>query len=260
MQAFIVEWAKGITGRIMEIRCPAGDYMFSTRLERSFPSLRVAGLLCIAAMNPPPDEASTPAERPGTPKDKEYSEFLKTWITPLDDDRKTLREAYESLMSVGNSQDEVPFIVQLAENPKFHLGGLGFFKGRVTLEQHDYIHILLGRGLTLMDEAFVLGFTMGSTDRVSTQESNLFSIINQFLYPKPYRFSNEGAQVFKDAIALAYVSDCVPLESVDFHPLLDLPLREVREAVGLEVDLLKAYFRIEAKRYPQCAASQRLLT
>lgn len=205
-------------------------------------------------------KSTEPAERPGTPDDKKFSEFLKTWITKLDDDEKTMRQAYDSLMMIGNSQDEVPLIVKLTENPKFHFGGLGFFKGRVTLEQHDYIHILLGRGLTLMDEAFVIGFTMGSTDRVSTHEQNLFELINKTLYPKPYRFKEDGMKVFRDAVALAYVSDCLPLEEVDFRPFLDLPLREIRKAVGLEVELLQAYYRIEAKRYPSCEASQRLLS
>ncbi|MBK1827347.1 hypothetical protein [Haloferula rosea] len=203
--------------------------------------------------------SSDPAERPGITEGKKFSEFLKTWITKLEDDEITMREAYESLMSIGNSQDEVPLIVKLTENPKFHFGGLGFFKGRVTLEQHDYIHILLGRGLTLMDEAFVIGFTMGSTDRVSSHEQSLFGFINKVLYPKPYRFKEDGMKVFKDAVALAYVSDCLPLEEVDFKPMLDMPLREIRKAVNLEVDLLQAYYRIEARRYPECAASQRLI-
>lgn len=207
----------------------------------------------------PTVDNSAPAQRPGVPRDKKFSEHLKTWITKLSDDERTLREAFDSLMSVGNSQDEVPLIVRLAENPEYHFSGLGFFKGRVTLEQHDFIHIILGRGLTLMDEAFVLGFTMGSTDRVSTQEANLFNWINQILYPKPYRFTPEGTQVFKDAVALAYVSDCTPLDAVDFAPMLDWPLRRIRGAINLEVDLLQAYYRIEAKRYPACRASQRLL-
>ena len=125
-------------------------------------------------MNPTPAvDNSAPAERPGAPRDKKFSEHLKTWICKLADDQRTLRHAFDSLMSVGNSQDEVPLIVRLAENPEYHFSGLGFFKGRVTLEQHDDIHIILGRGLTLMDEAFVLGFTMGSTDRVTTHEANL---------------------------------------------------------------------------------------
>jgi hypothetical protein len=207
----------------------------------------------------PEKQGSDPAERPGVPDGKKFSEFLKTWITLLDDDGKTLRQAYDSLMSIGNSQDEVPLIVKLTENPKFHFGGLGFFKGRVTLRQHDFIHILLGRGLTLMDEAFVIGFTMGSSDKVSSGEQSLFGFINKILYPKPYRFTEDGMKVFKDAVALAYVSDCLPLESVDFEPMMDLPLREIREAIGLEATLLRAYYNIEAKRYPGCAASQRLV-
>ncbi len=202
---------------------------------------------------------SEAAERPGVEDTKKFSNFLKTWIVKLSDDEKTLREAYESLMSIGNSQDEVPLIVKLTENPKFHFGGFGFFKGRVTLEQHDYIHILLGRGLTLIDEAFVLGFTMGSTDRVSTREQSLFGFINKVLYPRPYRFREGGMKVFRDAVALAYVSDCLPLEEVDFEPLLDFPLRKVRQEVGLEVDLLEAYYRIEANRYPDSEPSQRLV-
>ncbi|MEA3208241.1 MAG: hypothetical protein QOE70_1298 [Chthoniobacter sp.] len=209
--------------------------------------------------NPAVDN-SAPAQRPGVPRTKKFSEHLKTWITKLADDQRTLRDAFTSLMSVGNAQDEVPLIVKLAENPKFKFSGLGFFKGRVTLQQHDFIHILLGRGLTLMDEAFVIGFTMGSTDRCSTHEANLFSFVNQILYPKPYRFTPEGTQVFKDAVALGYISDCTPLDTVDFSPMLDWPLRRIREEIHLEVDLLQAYYRIEARRYAKCAASQRLLT
>jgi hypothetical protein len=209
--------------------------------------------------NPTVDN-SAPADRPGAPRDKKFSEHLKTWITKLSDDERTLREAFDSLMSVGNSQDEVPLIVKLAENPAYHFSGLGFFHGRVTLEQHDFIHIILGRGLTLMDEAFVIGFTMGSTDRCSTHEANLFSFVNKILYPKPYRFTPEGEQVFKDAVSLAYISDCTPLDTVDFHPMYDWPLRKIREAIHLEVDLLRAYYAIEARRYTKCAASQRLLS
>ena len=183
---------------------------------------------------------SAAAERPGALQHKKFSEHLKTWITKLSDDQRTLRDAFASLMEIGNSQSEVPLIVRLAENPQFNFSGLGFFKGRVTLQQHDFIHILLGRGLTLMDESFVIGFTMGSTDRCSTHEANLFSFINQILYPKPYRFTPEGTQVFKDAVALGYVSDCTPLETVDFEPMLDWTLRDIRAAIHLETDLLQS--------------------
>ena len=60
-------------------------------------------------------------------------------------------------------------MIKLAENPDFKLGGIGFFKGRVTLKQHDFIHIVLV-GLQLIDEAFTIGFTMGSTNRYTHRE------------------------------------------------------------------------------------------
>ena len=80
------------------------------------------------------------------PKAKFDAEGLRNWIVPLSETRMTLREAYATLLAVGNDPSEVPLMVRLVENPEYHFGGLGFFKGRVTLEQHDYIHIVLGRG------------------------------------------------------------------------------------------------------------------
>lgn len=202
--------------------------------------------------------ADTPATD-SKPEEPKYNPGLKTWHVPLRRDSMTLREAYETLMAIGNSQDEVPLMVKLVENPKYHFGGLGFFKGRVTLRQHDFIHIVLGRGTAMIDEAFTIGFTMGSTDRVSTTEQSIFTWIAGKLYPKPYRFKDEQLRVMRDAVALAYVSDCEPLCGVDFEPLLDLPLREVRERIRLEKDLLEAYYRIEMRRNPKNYASQRLL-
>ncbi len=184
---------------------------------------------------------------------------LAAFLVPLWETQTTLKQAYDRLMAVGNPPGDVPLLVRLTENPEFHFNGLGFFKGRVTLEQHDYAHIVLGRGLTLMDEAFVIGFTMGSSNRVSTQEKELFSFIATKLYPKPYRFTETGEQVFKDAVHLGYISDCLAIETIDFRPLLNLPLATVRQEIGLEVDLLQAYYRIEAKRYPAIKSSQRLI-
>jgi len=184
---------------------------------------------------------------------------LANFFIPLSQSQVTLRQAYDALLMVGNPSSDVPLIVRLTENPEFDFGGFGFFKGRVSLRQHDFAHIVLGRGLALTDEAFVIGFTMGSSNRVTTQEKKLFAFIARTLYPKPYRFSENGIQVFKDAVHLGYVSDCIPLEDVDFEPMLDMTLAEIRETIRLEEDLLQAYYRIEAKRYPASEPSQRLI-
>jgi hypothetical protein len=171
----------------------------------------------------------------------------------------TLREGMERLMSVGNLQSEVPLIVRLMENPAFDMPPLSMFRGRVSLEQHDCIHLLLGRGTTLMDEAFTIGFTMGSTKRMSTSATDLFSKVAERIYPKAYRFPPAAARVFRDAVHLATVSDCQHLDAVDFHPLMDLPLSEIRKRLRVEEDLLLAYYKVEAERNPEIEACQRLL-
>ena len=194
------------------------------------------------------------------PEEKKFNkEGLASFLVPLSDTQTTLREAYARLMAVGNPPTDVPLIIRIAENPNYHYGGLGFFKGRISLEQHDYAHIILGRGLTLMDEAFVIGFTMGSSDLVSTFEERLFAFLASRIYPKPYRFPRDGVRVYRDAVHLGYVSACQPIEDIDFTPMLDQPLGEIRQAIGLETELLEAYYAIEAKRFPNSRASRRLV-
>ena len=163
------------------------------------------------------------------------------------------------LMAVGNSQEEVPLIVRLMENPAFDLPPLSMFRGRVSLEQHDCIHLLLGRGTTLMDEAFTIGFTMGSTKRMSTSATDLFAKVAERIYPKAYRFPPAASRVFRDAVYLASISDCQKLDAVDFTVLMDVPLGEIRKRLKIEEGLLTAYYKVEAERNPDIPASRRLL-
>lgn len=181
------------------------------------------------------------------------------WHIPFRRDSVTLREGRKSQALVSAGQDEIPLMVQLVENPKYGIPGFEVFHGAVDLAQHDCIHLLLGRGLLAMDEAFTIGFTMGSTKKVSTAEETLFSLISRHLYPKVYQFDATHIAVFKDAVRLGYISDCQPLDEFDFTTFLDSPLREVRRIAGLESDLILAYYKIEKRRYPNSTASARLL-
>ena len=184
----------------------------------------------------------------------------RSWHVPLSHARITLDAAYRSLRAIALRQLEVPLLVQLVENPRFDLPGIEIFSGATNLRAHDYLHIVLGRGLLPKDEAFVLGFTMGSTNRVGAVEETLFTLIARYLYPKSYRFDDEDVAVYKDAVRLGYVSDCKPLAEIRFGPMMGWSLRRIRKAVGVEEDLLRAYYAIEAQRYPKSVESQRLLS
>jgi len=181
----------------------------------------------------------------------------REWIVPIKVKHLTLREALNTQAHIAANQSDIPLMVRLIENPQFN--GLNIFEGAVDLFDHDAIHILLGRGMLPKDEAFVIGFTMGSTNRVGSIEQTLYSFAAKYLYPGPYKFSDEDIQIFKDAAHLGYVSDCTPLSRIRYTDYLDKPVGEIRQQLGIEVDLLEAYYRIEQKRYPDSIESQRLL-
>lgn len=183
----------------------------------------------------------------------------RQWHLPLCHDNMTLAEARNDLAAVGAGSEQIPLMVQLVENPKYRIPGLDLFHGRVSLYEHDAIHILLGRGLLNKDEAFTIGFTMGSTRQVSGLEEDLFAKIARHLYPGPYRFTDADIAVFRDAVRLGYLCGCEPLDRVDFAPLEPLSLQTLRNRLGIDRGLLLAYYRIEQRRYPHDPASQRLL-
>ena len=56
--------------------------------------------------------------------------------------------------------DAIPAIVHLFEGPHSPWS----LPGAISLDRHDCLHILLGRGLKGEDEGFVIGFTVGASD------------------------------------------------------------------------------------------------
>ena len=183
----------------------------------------------------------------------------KDWHIPFQRDQITLADAKSSLNQVGAEDDEIPLIVQLIENPKFVIPGLDLFHGAVELHHHDLIHLILGRGLLTMDEAFTIGFTMGSTKKVTTTEEKLYAWISSNFYPENYKFDEQAISVFKDAVHLGAISNVQPLDSVNFESYMDKSLKDVRQLIGLESQLILTYYQIEQQRYPDSIASQRLL-
>jgi hypothetical protein len=191
--------------------------------------------------------------------DPQRSASWQHWHVPLSARAVTLREAYETLRPIGLDQRDIPFIIQLVEHPKYDLPGIDLFPGAVDLRTHDLIHIVLGRGLLLKDEAFVIGFTMGSTDRIGATEEKLYEFFSRYIFPSGYRFGDDEVRVFKDAVRLGYISDCRSLAQVDYDAFLDVSLGDIRLELGIEVELLRAFFAIEQRRYPNSPESQRLL-
>lgn len=180
------------------------------------------------------------------------------WHISLHQDSMTLEDALATAPSPAQLV-EMPLMLRLQRDPDLSFLGEMVFQVRMDQHQHDCIHILLGRGLLPMDQAFVLGFTIASSKKGSLPEHRVNAEIGRHFYKMIPLLSESESAVFKEGIKLAYISFCSPLEDFDFHPWYMCSLRELREAIGVETDLLQAYYAVEKHRYPHSPASQRLL-
>ncbi len=91
----------------------------------------------------------------------------------------TLWEAYERFRL--DPPQAIPFWVWLLENPDSPLR----FPGQVSLQHHDFLHLILGLGMDREAEAEVVGWSIGN-DRVKVWQVCVFLWVAMTLYPEPY--------------------------------------------------------------------------
>ncbi|MCW3465688.1 hypothetical protein [Chitinophaga nivalis] len=148
------------------------------------------------------------------------------------DETLTLSQAYQrfqTLYQVDN-YTKLPWILQFMENPRWCLE----FSGAISLYQHDLVHCLIGRGIKPADEAFTIGFTMGSVKTLNVVEIWLYKFVSKYLYPADYRFSDADLITFQQGVTLA--KQMPALQQLNrFNPddFLPLPLKDVRAALGI---------------------------
>lgn len=158
------------------------------------------------------------------------------------EDFDTLKEALSKLCI--NTQNEIPLIVRLLENPKSPVA----LPGKISLFDHDCLHILLNRGLCSEDEAFVIGFTMGNDPRTKIWHLKVFKIFSKYLYPSKYRF------VEKDFLAFDLGFDygksiTTQLNKINFFQYKSLNVAYLRKVLGIEEATLKELKSLEKEHY-----------
>jgi hypothetical protein len=168
----------------------------------------------------------------------------------------TLGKAKDTMKGFALAQEDVPLVIKLTENPKYPTSKL--FTGAVDLFTHDCIHIALGRGLLVKDEAFVIGYTMGSAKKMKRWRRNLFMWVCKYLYPEGYKFGEEERFVFNNGVMLGESSG-VDLSVVDFTKFGNLTLDSIRKKFKIDKALLLHYYHVEKRCFPQSTESQRLL-
>lgn len=176
----------------------------------------------------------------------------RTWFPGLDNDHLTLRDVLATLPAAPPAA--IPWIVRLFENPQGWLR----LHGAVDLATHDRIHVVLGRGLLPQDEAFVIGFTMGSTKAVSRLERWFFKRAVSHLYPDPYRIPWPILAAYDLGLEAGRDMDVKDIHLALGDEMLDRPLGEVRRLVGIDSRRLRQVYAREREALPDSPASQRL--
>jgi hypothetical protein len=190
--------------------------------------------------------------RPGGAETVRQPAGWRTWFPGLDNDRLTLRDVLATLPAAPPAA--IPWIVRLFENPQGWLR----LHGAVDLATHDRIHVVLGRGLLAQDEAFVIGFTMGSTKSVTRLERWFFKQAVSHLYPDPYRIPWPILAAYDLGLEAGRDMAVRDIHRFLGDEMLDRTLGEVRRLVGVDTQRLRQVYAREREALPESQASQRL--
>ncbi len=177
----------------------------------------------------------------------------REWNPGLDTDELTLSAVFRTLPDA--DPDEVDQMTRLLENPASPYKQ----PGAARLRYHDCIHILLGRGLLNQDEAFVIGYTMGTAkEHINDAQVQAIRSAAKRLYKPPYRMTDNDLTAFDLAFALGNQSAVRHIHNFDFDRAMDLEIVDIRKELDIDVQALKATFREERLLLPGNKASERL--
>lgn len=180
------------------------------------------------------------------------TDFWLAWYPGVDNEAATVDEIIDSMPKAPPAK--IPWIVRLFENPESWIR----FRGAVDLEDHDVMHVLLGRGLQDQDEAFVIGFAMGTAKKSSWFQYWVFKFVIGKLYPEPYRIPKFLQPAFDLGVQCGRETGNKDLYKQQLKTLRSLTLQEARAQAGIDMAVVRKYFRREQERIPFTIASLRL--
>ena len=179
------------------------------------------------------------------------------WNPGLDTDEMTIAEVLATLPAA--DAEDVPEIIRKYENPS----SPDALPGAIELARHDVIHVLLGRGLHVQDEAFVIGATMGAASDITDEHVDTFIRVSTTEYPKHWRFLEEHIPSYR--LGVGFAVDNLPNKNLHLIPLEEEPwqsktVAEARKDLGISKHELRAYFRKAEILVPGTPATRRLDT
>ena len=139
----------------------------------------------------------------------------------------TLKEKLRAIQVDG--PEDIPWIVKLLENPQSPLA----LPGKISLENHDCLHALLERGMSLDDEAFLVGFCMGNAPQTNFVHIGIFKFFSRYLYPLKYRFNQNNFAYFNLGFRYGRTFK-VQFNSINFSNYYSISLPVLRQRFGFD--------------------------
>lgn len=176
------------------------------------------------------------------------------WYPGLENDSLLVENVIKTMPAV--TAAKIPWVIKLLENPESPFR----FRGAVSLIDHDVLHVLLGRGLQDQDEAFVIGFAMGTAKKPSPIQRRVLRFVLGRVYPEPYRIPGPLLPAFDLGFACGRETGNKDLYKMKLDSFTGVSVRQAREECGIDTEILKRYFRAEQLKIPMTICSVRLPT
>ena len=154
----------------------------------------------------------------------------------IDASNLTLKDCLQNIN--GDEQSDIPFMVWFLENPE----SIFPLPGKINLYNHDCLHILLDRGMSLLDEAFVVGFTMGSDLKTNQFHVAVFKMLSSSFYPKQYKFNQKQFKLFERAFDYGRKIKVKNINHIDFKAYENKTVWEIRKLFGIDLEEIKQCF------------------
>ena len=165
-----------------------------------------------------------------------------------------IKDIYSTLE--GDDASDIPFAVWLLENPDSPIP----MPGKISLYNHDILHILLGRDKSSQDEAFIVGFTMGNDPKTNWWHLLIYKLFSYFVYPSVYKFNQDHLKVFDLGFAYGRSLKFKKIHQIEFTEYQDCSLASLRNQFGIKLDEIKQLRQVEKSLIPDSATSQSLVS
>ncbi len=165
-----------------------------------------------------------------TPRDSSGKEPpLSTLSADLDIGWMKLGVAYQQF--VKDQQTDIPLSIWLIENPNSPIA----LPGSVDLKGHDYIHLLLNRGMSLFDEAFVIGYTMGNCANTGSHHISFYKLFSKICFPRPYKFNSFHLRAFDFGFMYGKKVKIKNIHKTNFEHYYDQLIGDIRTRFGINL-------------------------